>query len=163
MIGPLAACLIAFTPSPPAHATDLHVEAWEAWQAEQAQAQWQECVDEIHDLNGPYRIPEKPREEPRETVPTRTTSPTTAGVEQWRSLVASIWPAEQVNNVLRVMACESGGNPNAVNPSSGAAGLMQVMPFWWDHYGGDRYDPVTNLTVAYWIWQQQGWGGWTCR
>lgn len=54
--------------------------------------------------------------------------------------------------VSRVIRQESGGNPNAVNPRTGASGLMQVMPATaadpgfgvaplpWDK----RFDPVAN-------------------
>lgn len=84
-----------------------------------------------------------------------------SNVEQWRPLVAAYFPAETVNTMLCIMAGESGGNPDARNPSSGAAGLFQVMPFWWDHYGGDRYDPETNVRVAKLIWEQQGYGAWS--
>ena len=33
-------------------------------------------------------------------------------VEQWRPLVEEIFPADEVDDVLSVMACESLGNPN---------------------------------------------------
>lgn len=56
----------------------------------------------------------------------------TKGVEKWRSLVGAELdrsryplPAELV---LAVMDRESKGHTGAVNPSSGASGLMQVMP-----------------------------------
>lgn len=82
-----------------------------------------------------------------------------ANVEQWRGLVSAYF--SDVDRALCLMSYESGGNPNAKNPSSGAAGLFQVMPFWWEHYGGDRYDPETNVRVASLIYQQQGWNAWS--
>lgn len=48
------------------------------------------------------------------------------GVEQWRSLVSKYnWDADLV---LRIMSCESGGNPNSVNstPPDYSVGLMQI-------------------------------------
>jgi soluble lytic murein transglycosylase-like protein len=83
-------------------------------------------------------------------------------VEQWRGLVEAYFGGE-ANHALAIVACESGGNTYAVNPSSGAAGLFQVMPFWWDHYGGDRFDPETNTRVAKAIRDAQGWGAWSCN
>lgn len=83
----------------------------------------------------------------------------TFDVEQWRTLVADVWGSD-TDRALCIIEHESGGNPNAVNPSSGAAGLFQVMPFWWDYYGGDRFDPQTNINVAHLIYLQQGWGAW---
>jgi hypothetical protein len=83
-----------------------------------------------------------------------------SGVEQWRDLVAAYFPGE-VDTALRVMACESGGNPGAYNPS-GASGLMQVMPMWFDIFGGDPFDPANNLRVAALVRAEQGWGAWVC-
>ena len=60
-----------------------------------------------------------------------------SGVEQWRSLVAEHFPPEHVDAALTVMACESGGDPGATNPS-GAAGLFQAMPQWWTRQGWCR-------------------------
>lgn len=79
-------------------------------------------------------------------------------VEQWRSLVAAHFT--NVDYALCIIKYESGGNPNAVNPSSGAAGLFQIMPFWWDTYGGDRFDPATNVALAAVIHADYGWGAW---
>jgi hypothetical protein len=45
-----------------------------------------------------------------------------------------------------VIARESGGNPTAYNPSSGASGLFQFLASTWDNYGGyseARYAPVS--------------------
>ena len=33
--------------------------------------------------------------------------------------------------------CESGGNWDAVNPSSGAGGAYQILPSTWELYGGE--------------------------
>ena len=91
-------------------------------------------------------------------------------VEQWRPLVAAYFPPDQVEKALAVMACESGGNPNAHNPS-GATGLMQVLASWADNFGlspDDLYDPATNLMVARALYDdglsRTGWGWvhWVC-
>lgn len=87
-------------------------------------------------------------------------------VEQWRSLVAAYFPADQVDMALRVMACESGGNPNAANPRSTARGLMQVMwSVWGPEYGvseAELYIPEVNLSIAAKVYARQGWNAWTC-
>ncbi len=86
-----------------------------------------------------------------------------AGVERWRGLVAGYWPAEQVNNALAVMNCESGGNPN-VTGAAGEWGLFQIHPVHVARFGGaNPYDPGTNVAVAYQIWSEQGWGPWSCK
>ena len=85
-------------------------------------------------------------------------------VEQWRELVASIWPANQVDNVLAVMECESGGNPEAHNTAGeDSRGLMQINVYAHpDMAGLNLYDPETNLRSALQIWQSSGWGPWSC-
>lgn len=87
-----------------------------------------------------------------------------ASVEAWRPLVADWFPASEVDKALDVMACESGGDPSAYNPS-GASGLMQVMDWWAPEFGyspADLFDPVINLEVARSVWDLQGWAAWSC-
>jgi soluble lytic murein transglycosylase-like protein len=89
-----------------------------------------------------------------------------AAVEQWRpALDAYAWP---VDTALRVIACESLGDPDAVNPSSGASGLFQVMPYlhqWrvWRLFGEWRSlrDPWVNIAIAFELWEIGGWAPWT--
>lgn len=82
------------------------------------------------------------------------------GVEQWRPLVASIFPAWAVDTVLRVMWCESRGDPNATG-AAGEMGLMQIMPRW---HPDATYDPEGNLRAAYRISSGgTDWSAWTCK
>lgn len=81
-----------------------------------------------------------------------------SNVEQWRGLVARHF--SNVEKALCVIRYESGGNPDARNPS-GAAGLFQVMPFWFDHFGGDAYEPENNARVAALVLAEQGWTAWS--
>lgn len=83
-----------------------------------------------------------------------------SGVEQWRGLVSKYFT--DVNKVLCLMGYESGGNPNATS-YAGARGLLQVMPFWAESLGispNSLYDPATNIKVAKYVYDQQGWNAW---
>lgn len=87
----------------------------------------------------------------------------TGNVEQWRSLVSQYnW---NVDTVLAIMRCESGGNPNAVGDRSTAYasyGLMQVRalpgrpsPEW-------LLVPENNIAYAYQLYASSGFRPWTC-
>lgn len=54
------------------------------------------------------------------------------GVEKWRPLVEAYFQPEWVEWAMRIMECESRGDPYAQNPSSGAAGLFQHLPKYWE-------------------------------
>ena len=121
------------------------------------------------------------------TQPPNTTTTTTSGggggpwnhpaaVEQWRSLVAQHFPANRVEEALRIMDCESNGDPNAYNPYSGASGLFQFLPSTWAStapkagYGGASvFDPEANTASAAWLaaryeqLDQYYWQAWSCR
>jgi hypothetical protein len=59
---------------------------------------------------------------------------------------------------------ESNCDPSAVNPSSGATGLLQIMPMWADDCGTTRHgllDAFTNARCAVLILAVQGPGAWS--
>ena len=99
--------------------------------------------------------------------------PTGPGAEGWRTLVAEHFRPEDVDRAVRIMACESLGDPEARNPHSGASGLFQHMPRYWGErsaaagYGGKSiFDPVANVAVAAWLiydYPAGGWHHWVCR
>ncbi len=72
---------------------------------------------------------------------------------QWRDMVCSYdWDC---NWALAVIACESGGNPDAYNPQ-GYVGLFQI----WEDYGANLRDPATNIAAAYSIYSSHGPSAW---
>lgn len=86
------------------------------------------------------------------------------GVDRWRDMAGVYFEADEVDRVMCLMEMESGGDPEARNRTSGASGLMQVMPSWAEVFGyepEDLYHPVINLWIASQILEQQGWGAWT--
>lgn len=97
-------------------------------------------------------------------------------VEQWRGLVSQFFPSNRVEEALRILDCESNGDPDALNPYSGAAGLYQFLPSTWAStapkagYGGSSvFDPEANIAAAAWLanhYEDLGmyyWQAWSCR
>ncbi|OGR04676.1 MAG: hypothetical protein A2284_17330 [Deltaproteobacteria bacterium RIFOXYA12_FULL_61_11] len=92
------------------------------------------------------------------------------GVEAWRPLVEKYFKAEDVAWALAIIRCESGGDPQAVNASSGASGLFQWMPQYWDHYsttagfaGSDPLCPEPNIATSAYLLNKEGPHGWACN
>ena len=88
-------------------------------------------------------------------------------VEEWRSLVSSYFAPEHVDQALRIISCESGGDPNAQNRSSGAAGLFQHIPRYWDGRvaaagmaGASIFDPIANVAASAYLAYSDGWSHW---
>jgi soluble lytic murein transglycosylase-like protein len=84
-------------------------------------------------------------------------------------IVQSFQPLGQaaVDWGLRIAKCESGYNPNAINPS-GAAGLFQFMPSTFRNTppgraGGSIWDPSANAQAAAWMYSQGRQGEWECN
>jgi len=69
-------------------------------------------------------------------------------------------------DLLRVGRCESGLDPNAVNPDGPYFGLFQFLRSTWastPFADRDIFDPVANAHAAAWMWQQGRRGEWACQ
>ncbi len=118
-------------------------------------------------LNGPYIA----LHAPHATSPTRTPKYTGSDVvERWRPLVTQYFQASDVEWALRIIACESGGYPNAKNPTSSASGLFQHLARYWDGRsnaaswsGASIWDPEANVAVAAWLLAKNGKASWECK
>ncbi|HEY7470510.1 MAG TPA: transglycosylase SLT domain-containing protein [Acidimicrobiia bacterium] len=97
-------------------------------------------------------------------------------VERWRSTAEAYFPASRVDQALRIIQCESLGDPDAYNPYSGASGLFQFLPATWASTapkagfpGASVFDPSANIGTAAWManrYQELGlgyWAPWSCR
>lgn len=114
------------------------------------------------DLRSAYEAMQRSVDAPQAELP--KTPPSTYGVERWRALVSAYFPTEVVDQVLRVMTCESSGNPSAFNGAN--YGLMQINAVHAAKVNGPLsrlYEPEENLRVAAIIWRDQGWGPWSCK
>lgn len=76
------------------------------------------------------------------------------------------------DQAVRVALCESNLEPGAVNGSSGASGVFQVMPQWADRFAAvtgrpfydERFNPDANARFAAWLVAETGgWSHWVCR
>jgi hypothetical protein len=77
-------------------------------------------------------------------------------------LICSIF-GETCEAAVSVASCESGLDPNAVNATSGAAGLFQLMSSHWEG-SFNPFDPVANAEYAYGLSDGgTNWGSWVCQ
>ena len=101
-------------------------------------------------------------------------SPYGENVERWRSDVrgalAEYGLSDEEDRFMRVMWCESRGDPDAVNAESGASGLMQHIPRYWDEraraagfQGASPFDPIANIYASVWLLDTGGWNHWECK
>lgn len=84
--------------------------------------------------------------------------------DEWIGTVSALYMVDP-DIVRAIIERESGGKADAVNPETGAAGLMQIMPGTWDAQisemsnrygistaeGMDPLDPYDNVRVGLWL------------
>jgi LysM domain/Transglycosylase SLT domain len=68
---------------------------------------------------------------------------------------------------VSIATCESGLNPGATNPYSGAAGVFQIMPGTWSgtsYAGYSAYNAWANINAAHQVFVRDGysWREWVC-
>ncbi len=123
-----------------------------------------------------------PAPEPTPTpAPTPTVRPTPVTseaiyepeVERWRATVVEALQEygleEEEETFMRVLWCESRGDPDAKNPESGASGLMQHIPSYWPDrataagfHKASPFDPIANIYASVWLLDVGGWSHWEC-
>lgn len=95
-----------------------------------------------------------------------------SGVERWRPWVEIYFRPADVPRAMRIMACESSGNPNALGPYK-EVGLFQHHPRYWAErsasygWGGwSAYSVDANVAVAAALAYDTsggGWQHWVCK
>ncbi|HJR87091.1 MAG TPA: transglycosylase SLT domain-containing protein [Acidimicrobiia bacterium] len=103
--------------------------------------------------------------------PSIGTNPIKPTVERWRGVVSAYFQSAWVEPALRIIQCESLGDPEAYNPYSGASGLFQFLPGTWavisskaGFGGASAFDPEANIGTAAWLaayYQSLGRNPWT--
>lgn len=97
-----------------------------------------------------------------------------SSVTRWRQLVSDVFQAQcaphVIDDALRIIACESVGDPDAYNGSTGVTGLFQMDDGWFymlddlGYEGVSPFDPHANAALAAWLWRTTGgWSHWACR
>jgi len=88
-----------------------------------------------------------------------------------RALVSNYFNAEDVNKAIRIAWCESRFNPESVNLRTGATGMFQHLPRYWDERstaagfpGTELTDPEASIAAAAWaVYNGGGWDVFACR
>ncbi len=88
-----------------------------------------------------------------------------------RALVSKYFTPRDVNRAVRVAWCESRFDPNSVDLRSGAIGLFQHLPKYWQERSGsagfpgaDPTDPVASTAAAAWeVYHGAGWDIFVCQ
>ena len=131
------------------------VYAYRLAQHEQAEQRREQILTELRTINGPYRA---------------TNEEFAWAVERWRPIVAAYFPEDRIDWALRIIECESHGDPLARNPASTASGLFQHLAGLWGERaaaagwaGSDIFDPFANIAVAAWLLDTGGPGHWVCK
>jgi hypothetical protein len=116
-------------------------------------------------------------DEPETSTESGETSPGTIAGEGWlsqvevRALVAEYFKSEDVNKAVRVAWCESRFDPASTNLRTGAIGLFQHLPRYWEERaeqagfaGADPTNPEASTAAAAWaIYEGGGWDTFACR
>jgi hypothetical protein len=130
-------------------------QAHDAYYQAQVEEAREALLSDLSTINGPYND---------------QSSEFTWEVERWRPIVEMYFPDDRVDWALRIIECESLGDPEAKNPSSSASGLFQHLASLWPERaavagfaGTDVFDPFANIGVAAWLLDNGGTGHWVCK
>lgn len=92
-------------------------------------------------------------------------------VDRWHPWIEIYFKPEDVDHALRILKCESSGNPNALG-AIGEIGLFQHHPRYWAErsvrygWGGwSPYSPDANVAVAAAMiyYDPRSWLHWSCE
>jgi hypothetical protein len=124
-------------------------------QLEFAEQRQELLLTELREANGPYD---------------NISDEFTWAVERWRPIVDTYFDDDRVEWALRIMECESHGDPLAKNPNSSASGLFQHLARLWPERAAaagwedsDVFDPFANIAVAAWLLDNGGSSHWVCK
>ncbi len=121
---------------------------------------------------GPFGSFLLPKPTPTPTPTPKPQPPPPPGSAEVISIIQSVFGSYS-DDAIAVARCESGLNPNAVNPTSiggsHATGLFQILyPSTWNttaQAGNSPYDATANARAAFEIFKRDGynWHEWSCQ
>jgi peptidoglycan hydrolase CwlO-like protein len=116
------------------------------------------------------QLSEKPPQPSPPPEPDPDPMPPDPGPQAVKALIADYFAPlgqKQVDIALCVAEAESGFDPHAENPYTGAAGVFQFIPTTWASLseaagwgGASVFDAEANVAVAAWTVEHVGWGPW---
>jgi hypothetical protein len=145
------------TPATAVETTELAeaLDAYRITQREMVEFEQAQLLAELRIVNGPYDD---------------SNTEFAWAVERWRPVVDTYFPEDRVDWALRIIECESHGDPEAKNPTSSASGLFQHLGSLWNERtlaagweGADIFDPFANIAMAAWLFETGGPGHWVCK
>lgn len=176
LIGVVLAVTLVLVDRAQGHTLDELEEFYAMWVAEADKALSPDLIAQLADMaeRHPYYFDESYEDASDGSF--GVTRPTYEGmgsnVLQWLPLVAGHFDPEDVDTAMCIMRYESGGNPDAKNPNSTAAGLFQFLRSTWDNMvpssvtggsyaSGQVYQPEANVRSAAWLQNAAGWTQWS--
>ncbi len=100
-------------------------------------------------------------------VPVAPVSQTSRASSSVAGMISQVF-GPYAGGAMSVASCESGLNPGAINASSGAAGVFQILPSTFNSTsmaGSSPYDAYANIVAAHEIFMRDGysWSEWVCK
>ena len=164
----ISACELAVTTGAPMSGSPLHTEGLDV---PLSAANEVVLPRPVATARRPDPPPTPTQAVPTTTAPSTTTTAATAmqrkaaprPADEWRPLVTAYFRSEDVERVLAIIACESSGDPNALNPAptahGHATGLLQHLEDFWPERviaaneagytnGGDIWDAEDQMAVS---------------
>lgn len=85
-------------------------------------------------------------------------------------LIYVLWGQERGDKMIKIFSCESNfrqydDSGNVLLSTTSDLGIAQINQVWWrkaEQMGYDLTKTVDNIDMAFYVWNQQGFGAWSC-
>ena len=131
------------------------------------------AAPESDSVDQPAQATEEASAQQDEAAPGTIASPSSGWLSEVevRVLVSAYFEPEDVNRAIRIAWCESRFDPTATDLRTGAVGLFQHLPRYWEERtanagfaGAQPTDPEASVAAAAWaVYEGGGWDVFGCR